>query len=48
MSTNAASLKSKLPCFRRELNRSLAGIFSIQETHFSTKGKVAIDDLDNV
>ena len=31
---------------RRELSRSGAGIFSIQETHFSSKGKVQIENFE--
>ena len=46
MSTNAASLKSKLPSFKRELERSGAGIFTLQETHFSNKGKLSIDNFE--
>ena len=46
LSTNAASLKSKLPSFRRELDSCQAGLFSIQETHFSTRGKIALDNFE--
>ena len=46
LSTNAASLKSKLKSFKHELKRSLAGVFTLQETHYATKGKVVIDDFE--
>ena len=45
LSTNAASLKSKLKSFKSELKRSQAGIFTLQETHMSTKGKVQFNDF---
>ena len=45
LSTNAASLKSKLKSFKSELKRSQAGIFTLQETHMSSKGKVQFDDF---
>ena len=45
-STNAASLKSKLKSFKNELKRSKAGVFTLQETHYSTKGRVRIPDFE--
>ena len=44
-STNAASLKSKLTSFKNEL-RSKAGVLTLQETHYSTKGKVKLPDFE--
>ena len=37
---------NKLTSFKRELNRTRAGFFSIQETYICTKGKVVIDDFE--
>ena len=45
-STNCASLKSKMKSFKKELNRSNAGIFTLQETHFKTKGKININGFE--
>ena len=45
-STNAASLKSKLKIFKNELKRSNAGIFTLQETHYSTKGRMALEGFE--
>ena len=45
-STNAASLKSKIKSFKSELKRCNAGVFTIQETHYSTKGRVIIPDFE--
>ena len=44
-STNAASLKSKIKSFRSELRRSNAGAFTLQETHYTKKGRVSIPDF---
>ena len=46
VSTNAASLRSKLKSFRSELKRSKAAVFTLQETHYATKGKVNITDFE--
>ena len=32
--------------FKQELKRSKAGIFTLQETHFKTKGKLKVDDFE--
>ena len=45
-STNAASLKTKLKSFKNELKRCNSSIFTLQETHFNRKGKVAIDNFE--
>ena len=45
-SSNAASLKSKLKSFKSELKRSNASIFTLQETHYSTKGQQKIADFE--
>ena len=45
-STNAASLKSKLKSFRNELKRSNAGVFTLQETHYTKKGRVSVPDFE--
>ena len=42
MSTNSAQLKGKLNSFKSELKQCDAGIFTLQETHYATKGKVQI------
>ena len=42
MSTNAAQLKGKIKSFKSELETSKAAVFTVQETHYSTKGKVTI------
>ena len=46
MSTNAAQLKGKLKSFKNELKRSNAGLFTVQETHYATKGKVQIENFE--
>ena len=46
MSTNAAQLKGKLKSFKSELKRSNAGLFTVQETHCATKGKVEIENFE--
>ena len=45
-SNNAASLKSKLKSFKHELKQTDAGLFTIQETHFPSKGKVEIENYE--
>ena len=45
MSTNAAQLKGKLNSFKSELKYSSVGLFTLQETHYATKGKVKIEGL---
>ena len=42
MSTNAAQLKGKLNSFKSELKSCNAGVFTVQETHYATKGKLRI------
>ena len=39
-------MKSKINSFKSELKRSGAGLFTLQETHYSTKGKVVIEDFE--
>ena len=46
MSTNAAQLKGKLDSFKSELKYSKVGLFTVQETHFATKGKVQIEGFE--
>ena len=46
MSANAAQLKGKLNSFKSELKQCQAGIFTIQESHFATKGKLKIEDFE--
>ena len=46
LSTNAASLKSKIKSFKHELRRSGAGVFTLQETHYAIKGKVIVEDFE--
>ena len=46
MSVNAAQLKGKLNSFKSELKLSNAAIFSVQETHYATKGKVQIENFE--
>ena len=43
LSTNAAHLKGKMNSFKSEIKSSNAGIFTVQESHYSTKGKVQIE-----
>ena len=45
-STNAAQLKGKLNSFKSELKRTNSGIFTVQETHFGTKGKIQVDNFE--
>ena len=44
--TNAAGLFSKLERITNKLKYFDAGIFTIQESHFTTKGKLKLDDFD--
>lgn len=37
VSANAAQLKGKMNSFKSELKNSNAGLFTIQESHYSTK-----------
>ena len=46
MSTNAAQLKGKLNSFKSELKYSNVGLFTLQETHYATKGKVRIEGFE--
>ena len=46
MSTNAAQLKGKLNSFKSELKYSNVGLFTLQETHYATKGKVQIEGFE--
>ena len=46
VSANAAQLKSKMGSFKSILEQSKAGIFTVQETHFATKGKVQVENFE--
>ena len=46
MSTNAAQLKGKLNSFKNEIIASDVAIFTVQETHFTSKGKVKIENFE--
>ena len=46
-SANAAQLKSKLRTFKSILEYSNAGVFTKQESHYSTKGKVQLENFEN-
>ena len=46
VSANAAQLKGKINSFKSELTKSNAGIFTIQESHYSTKGKVQVENFE--
>ena len=46
MSTNAAQLKGKLNSFKCELKRANAALFTVQETHYATKGKVQVENFE--
>ena len=46
MSTNAAQLKGKFKSFKSELETSKAAVFTVQETHYATKGKVIIENFE--
>ena len=45
-STNAAQLKGKLDSFKSELKYSKVGVFTVQETHYKSKGKVQIEGFE--
>ena len=45
-SLNVASLKSKLKSFENEIKRTNTGIFTLQETHYASKGKLQIEDRE--
>ena len=46
MSTNAAQLKGKMNSFKSEILASNIGLFTVQETHFASKGKVRIENFE--
>ena len=46
MSANAAQLKGKLNSFKSELKASNSAIFTLQECHYATKGKVQIENFE--
>ena len=46
MLANAAQLKGKVNSFKHELKTSNSAIFTLQECHYSTKGKVQIEDYE--
>ena len=46
MSTNCAQLKGKLDSFKSELRQANVGLFTLQETHCVTKGKIKIPDFE--
>ena len=43
--TNAAGLKPKIESLKAQLNKLEIPIFTIQETHYSTKGKIKVCDF---
>ena len=45
-SFNAAGLQSKLNSFKCEISRTNAGLFTVQESHYATKGKVQIENYE--
>ena len=45
-SCNAAGLKGKVNSLKYEIKKSDIGIFTIQETHFKSKGKVKCKDFE--
>ena len=45
ISANAAQLKGKISSFKSELKKANAGIFTMQESHYVTKGKLKIEDF---
>ena len=45
-SANAAQLKGKIECLKSELKLNDASVFTIQETHYETKGKLRIDGFE--
>ena len=46
MSTNAAQLKGKIQSFKNEIKYSNVGLFTVQETHYDSKGKVLIEGFE--
>ena len=46
MSVNAAQLKGKLHSFKNELKSCDAGVFTVQETHYASKGKLKIENFE--
>ena len=46
MSANAAQLKGKLNSFKSELKASNSALFTLQECHYATKGKVQIENYE--
>ena len=46
MSTNAAQLKGKLNHFKSEIKRANVCLFTVQETHYASKGKVQLDNFE--
>ena len=45
-SCNAAGLKGKLLSLRNEIKESNAAIFTVQETHYSEKGKISVEGFE--
>ena len=45
-STNAAQLKGKIDSFKAALKATNASIFTLQETHYSHKGRFKIENFD--
>ena len=47
-SSNAAQLKGKIDSFKAALNETQAVIFTLQETHYATKGQFKVDNLTSL
>ena len=45
-SNNAAGLKSKVDSLKNELKELNVSVFTIQETHFSKKGKIKLENYE--
>ena len=45
-SFNAAELQPKLNNFKCEISRTNAGLFTVQESHYASKGKVQIENYE--
>ena len=45
-STNAAQLGGKIKSFRNELKETNAAVFTVQETHYASKGKIKVDNFE--
>ena len=45
-STNAAQLRGKIQSFKNELKETDASVFTVQETHYATKGKLKIENFE--